>query len=145
MAYVSNTTGGNGFCPAYQRFSSHRVYVISLGRGRLLFVKHVNYHIDYFHTTYLVQSGYIAVIVFWLTTPQGLPLIIQTVLHRIIIFVCRAISKYTGMYTLQIDPFTFLNKFCFDCQVVILRLQHFLWYISNLYYLILAYQNLSYL
>jgi len=48
------------------------------------------------------------------------------------------------MYTLRIDP-KFIKELCFDCQVVILRLQHFLWYIYDLYYSIIAYHDFSYL
>ena len=52
---------------------------------------------------------------------------------------------YTGMYSFRIDPILslFAALPAFDCQVVNLRLQHFLWYISHLYYLTIAYHSLS--
>ena len=66
-----------------------------------------------------------------------------TVLHNIILNF--APSDHLLYWYVQSPnrPYLAIKKICFDCQVVILRLEHFLSYISNLYYSTIAYHSLS--
>ena len=60
IVYVSNTTGGNGLCPAYQRFSSHRIYIIDFIEGRqFLLYMLINLH-QLFSYDFLARSSCIA-------------------------------------------------------------------------------------
>jgi len=66
-----------------------------------------------------------------------------TVLHNIILNFAPSDHHLYWSVQLPNRPYLAIKKICFDCQVVNLRLQHFLWYISYLYYFVLAYQNIS--